>query len=311
MVKMRKKYWPAIIATLLIMIGGGAYVWWGQLVHRASTSVIVTPNNPIAISPEKQQDRINFLLLGSDTRGNEAGRTDSMIFISADVKTQHVSVISIPRDTRVNLPGIGLTKITHANAVGEANGGVHAGTMAANQAVSNLLGVTINDYIKINFQGFQKVVDSLGGLDLTLPDAVNDTVQDIHLKAGEQHLNGDMALRLARARFGLSDGDFGRQRDQFFILAALGHQALSINNISRLPQIMGIVHQDLMDTNLSDTQMVALGAKFKGVPKENIHYYQLPGKPNNAHDPLVGANVDYFEPDMAGVAKVVQKAMQN
>lgn len=303
---MKKKYWIALIASLIFAIGGGIYFWRGHLIQQASTSVVAKPTNPMNISEELPKDRVrvNVLLLGSDTRGNEAGRTDSMILISADTKSKHVSIISIPRDTRVNLPGVGLTKITHANAVGEASGGVHAGTLAAVQAASNLLGVTINDYVKINFEGFQKVVDAVGGIDVTLPKAVGD------LKAGNQHLNGDMALQLARNRYDLPDGDFGRQRDQFYLLSAMGHKMLSIENVPKLPQILNIVHKDLMDTNLSDAQILALATDFKGVAKDDIKYFQLPGKGISAHDPLVGADVYYYEPEIAGVKKVVLDVLQ-
>lgn len=305
---MKKKYWVALIASSIIVIGGGIYVWRGQLIQQALTSVVAKPTNPIETPvdnpKEVQKDRVNFLLLGSDTRGNDAGRTDSMILISADLKSKHVSMISIPRDTRVNLPGIGLTKITHANAVGEAKGGVHAGTLTSVQATSDLLGVTINDYAKVNFEGFKKIIDAVGGIDVTLPEAVGD------LKAGNQHLNGDMALKLARNRYDLSDGDFGRQRDQALLLSALGHKVLSLENIPKLPQVLNIVHQDLMDTNLSDAQILALATDFKGVTKENIKYFQLPGKGISANDPLVGANVYYYEPEIAGVKKVVLDALQ-
>jgi polyisoprenyl-teichoic acid--peptidoglycan teichoic acid transferase len=309
---MKKKQWIALIVTVIIGLGvGGGYFWLGHLVHQASTSVLANPENPVAISSEKQTERVNILLLGSDARGDEAGRTDSIIFISADLNTQHVSVISIPRDTRVNLPGIGLTKITHANAMGEANGGTHSGTSAAIQAVSNLLGVPINAYLKINFVGFQKIVDTLGGIDVDLPKAVDDRIQNIHLAAGKQHLNGETALRLARVRYGLSDGDFGRQRDQFYLLTAIAHKLLSVENISKLPEFQQVLHQDLMDTNLADTQMLALGTKFKGISKDNIKYYQLPGKGITAHDPLVGSNVYYFEVEQSGLKQIVQQALEN
>lgn len=306
---MKKKYWIALTAAaLIIAVGGGIYVWRGQLIQQATTSVVAKPINPIDtpvdIPIEIQKDRVNFLLLGSDARGNEPGRSDTMIFISADTKSKHVSMISIPRDTRVNLPGIGLTKINHANAVGEASGGVHAGTLASVQAASNLLGVTINDYTKINFEGFQKVVDAIGGIDVTLPQAVGD------LKAGNQHLNGDMALKVARDRYSQSDGDFGRQRDQFYLLSAMGHKMLSIENVPRLPQILNIIHKDLMDTNLNDAQILALATEFKGVTQENIKYFQLPGKGITAHDPLVGTDLYYYEPDIAGVKKAVLDALQ-
>src|SRR5665648_960226 len=260
---MKKRYKIALItASLMVAIGGGLYYWSGHLVQQASTSEVAKPTNPIEIPAEALKGRVNVLLLGSDTRGDEVGRTDTMILISADTKTKHVSMISIPRDTRVNLPGIGLTKITHANAMGELSGGVHEGTMAAVQAASDLLGVTINDYVKINFEGFRKIIDTVGGLDVTLPEAVNDTHQKINLPAGTQHLNSDEALRLARARYGLPDGDFGRQRDQALLLSALGDKLLSLKNIPKLPEILTIIHADLMDTNLNDAQMLALGTEF-------------------------------------------------
>ena len=306
---MKKRYKITLIAALLLMaIGGGAYYWRGHLIQQAMTSGVATPTNqedtPVSIPKEEQKDRVNILLLGSDARGNEASRTDTMLLISADTKTKHVSIISIPRDTRVNLPGIGLTKITHANAMGEVKGGVHEGTLAAVQAASNLLGVTVNDYVKINFEGFQKIVDAVGGIDVTLPQAVGN------IKAGNQHLNGDMALQLARNRYDVPDGDFGRQRDQFYLLSAMGNKLLSLENIPKLPQVLDIIHKDLMDTNLNDAQMLALASDFKGVATENIKYFQLPGKGIRAHDPLVGSELYYYEPDKAGVKKVVLEAVQ-
>ena len=308
---MKKKYLIALIASsVIIAIGGGSYFWRGSLIQQASTSVVAKPTNAIDIPQESQKDRISILLLGSDARGDEAGRTDSMMLISADTKTKHVSIISIPRDTRVNLPGIGLTKITHANAVGEASGGVNAGTLASVQAASNLLGVTINNYAKINFVGFQKIIDAVGGIDVILPEAVNDTEREVHLAAGNQHLTGDIALRLARARYGLSDGDTGRQRNQSYLLSAMGNKILSIENLPKLPQVLNIVHKDLMDTNFSDAQILALATDFKGVAKDNIKYFQLPGKALTAHDPLVGTDLSYFEPDQAGVKKIVLDAVQ-
>lgn len=81
---MKKKYWIALIASIIIAIGGGIYLWRGNLIQQASTSVVAKPTNPIDIPEELQKDRINVLLLGSDARGDEAGRTDSMMLISAD-----------------------------------------------------------------------------------------------------------------------------------------------------------------------------------------------------------------------------------
>jgi polyisoprenyl-teichoic acid--peptidoglycan teichoic acid transferase len=119
-----------------------------------------------------------------------------------------------------------------------------------------------------------------------------------------------MALQLVRVRYGLSDGDFGRQRNQFYLLLAMGQKILSIENAPKLPLVLNIIHTDLMDTNLSDAQILALATDFKKVAKDNIKHFQLPGKGITAHDPLVGADVYYYEPEIAGVKNVVLDAMQ-
>lgn len=302
----KKLIWLLVI---LGVIAGGAYYWNWKMLH---PSEILSEPDQTGSGNEviKSENRINILVLGSDTREGEAARTDSIMLVSANVDTNKVSVISIPRDTRVDIPGVGLTKITHASVIGENKGGVREGTLETARAVSNLLGVTLNYYVKIDFEGFQNAVDAIGGIDVTLPKAVNDDVQKIYLKAGTHHLTGDEALRLSRARYGLSNGDFGRQEDQFHLLSALAQQMLSVSNITRLPNVLNTVHQELMDTNFSVSEMAAMGLRFKGISKDDMNYYQLPGKGISAHDPLVGANVYYYEPDMDGVKKVVRQAFE-
>jgi LCP family protein required for cell wall assembly len=305
-----KKIWTAIALILILgPIVGGFYYWKWQILHNVPIVSEPTEQQNLLPALNKEKSRKNILVLGTDNRGNEIGRTDSIMLVSANVDTHQVSVISIPRDTRVNLAGVGLTKITHANAVGEARGGIREGTLVSAKAVSNLLGVTINYYVKIDFQGFQKAVDAVGGIEVNLPNAVNDDVAKVYLAAGEHHLLGEEALRLARARYGLSNGDFGRQQDQFLLISALAHQMLNISNIPKLPKILDIVYQDLMDTNLSTSEIVTMGLEFKGLAKENIKYYQLPGQGITAYDTLVGDNVYYYEPDIDGVSKIVQEAL--
>lgn len=324
--------WIAIALSMGIVVaaGGGCYYWnWRTLHHAAilskptvapaenekkempktSSTITSTATSTTPTTTIDSNGWVNILVLGTDNRGDEPGRSDSMILVSANVDTHHVAVISIPRDTRVNIPGVGLTKITHANAVGEVKGGVDEGTLESANAVSNLLGVTLNYYIKINFQGFQKAVDSVGGIDVNLPNAVNDKLRNIHLPAGVNHLSGDKALRLVRARYGLPNGDFDRQKDQFYLLSALAHKMLNLSNIPKLPEELNIIHQDLIDTNLSTAEMLSLGLAFKGITMESIKYYQLPGQGITAYDPLVRTDVYYYEPEMEGVRKVVQEAL--
>lgn len=316
-----KKIWVKI-ALILGIATGGAYGWYWQSLHHVV--IVSQPSEKLsqtaivsATESDKQEklattsnDWINTLILGTDKGDNEVSRADSMMLVSANVETHQVAVISIPRDTRVNLQGVGQTKINHANAVGVSEGGVRQGTLESAKAVSDLLGVTINYYAKINFQGFQKVIDAVGGIDINLPYPVNDDSSEAYFSAGEQHLSGDEALRLARSRYGVTNGDFDRQKDQFFLLSALAHQMLSLSNISKLPEELNIIHQDLVDSNLSTPEMLTLGLAFKGITKDEIKYYQLPGKGITALDPLVGTDVYYYEPDMDGVKRVVEEALK-
>lgn len=313
------KKWMLVMLAIGIVIAisvGGIYYWNQQKLHHAvaisqPTAVISTENENKEKPAATPQGRINILVLGVDNEGNEIARSDMIMLVSATLDTHQVSVISIPRDTRVNIPGVGLTKITHANAVGEAKGGIHNGTLESAKAVSDFLNVPINYYAKINFIGFQKVVDYLGGIDLILPNPVDDDYRNVHLSIGEHHINGDLALRLARARFGLSNGDFSRQQDLYYLLSALAHQMLTVSNIPKLPEELNMIHQELVDTNLSTAEMLTMGIEFKGIEGDMIRYYQLPGHGITAHDPLVGADVYYYEPDMEGMKKVVQEALKS
>lgn len=318
-----------VILCLLLIIGsiiGGAFYWQWYVLHHMK--VIAQPKHPANVEkstetfnqevpatpaqesqPPKKENKVNILVLGTDNRGNEVSRADLIMFITANVDTRHAAVVSIPRDTRVAFSNVGLTKINHANAVGEARGGVHEGTLESVEAVSNLLGVPINFYLKIDFEGFEKAVDAVGGIDVYLPNPVNDDLRDIHLTSGQHHLSGDQALRLARARYGLPNGDFDRQSNQFYLILALARQILNVSNVPKLPEIVKVVYQELIDTNMSAVEMVAIGLIFKGITKDEIKYYQIPGKAISDQDPLVGAVVYYYEPDVNGVREVMEQAL--
>ena len=118
-------------------------------------------------------------------------------------------------------------------------------------------------------------------------DLLTETVCETLLPAGQNHLTGDQALRLSRARYGLPNGDFDRQKNNFYLLAALANQMLSFSNISKLPEIIDLVYQELVDTNMSAAEVAAIALKFKGITRDEITYYQIPGQ-GLAHDPLAG-----------------------
>ncbi|MGG6309529.1 LCP family protein [Paenibacillus macerans] len=257
-----------------------------------------------AAGPQQKEVRgahgsFNLLLLATDARAEEASRTDVLMLVHVNPEQNAVNLVSIPRDTRVHLPGIGLTKINHAHAMGEITGkGGHAGTEAAIQAVSNLCRCTINYYAKTDFEGFEHFVDTIGGLDVELDAPVKLTYYHKTLPAGKQHWNGTTTLQFVRERKSLADGDSARQQNQAFVIKSIARKMLVPDNLTRLPALIEQVKEDILDTNLSDADMISLAWMVRGIDPEEMGYVQFPGSSGTAFDPLVKADLYYWLPDM-------------
>ncbi|MBN1135588.1 MAG: LCP family protein [Anaerolineae bacterium] len=174
---------------------------------------------------------INIILLGSDKRPTgRAWRTDSMIIVSIDVENEVVRLLSLPRDLWVYIPDHGYNRINTADLWGELaqKGG---GPEQVKQTIYQNLGIPIDYYVRVDFQGFIKIIDTVGGVDID----VECPLPDIDLLPGMHHMNGEDALRYARSR--KSTNDFDRGRRQRKVLMALWDQALTLDVVPRLPQL--------------------------------------------------------------------------
>ncbi len=200
------------------------------------------------------------------------GLTDTMLLLRFDPTKQQLVVLSLPRDTRVQIDGYGTEKLNAANYYG--------GPALAAKTVSQLLGdIPIDRYIRINVQGVEKLIDALGGVTVHVPMDMKykDDSQHlyINLKAGKQHLNGDKALQLLRFRYD-ENGDIGRIQRQQLVIRALKEQALNPVTIARIPQILKVV-QSHIDTNLSIEELMALVGFGSGINKSNTQMLLVPG----------------------------------
>lgn len=263
-----------------------------------------------AQADKKEELTFNLLLLGVDARENEDSRTDVIMLAHVNLSRGIVNLVSIPRDTRVNLPGVGYTKINHAHLLGELKSGGHGGTEASLQAVSNLSGVPINYYMKTNFDGFVHFIDAIGGLDVDLEKPVKLTYVYKTLPAGKQHLDGDLTLNLVRERHSLAEGDTNRQQNQALVLKAMFSKMLEPGNLVKLPDLLGSVKKDILDTNLSDSDIISLSLLAKDLNSGDISYSQLPGHDGRAKDPLIGKELDYWIPDMDAWESLVKKVLK-
>ena len=185
----------------------------------------------------EKDGRINILLLGVGGKDHPGGTlADTIQLVSINPKTKQVALLSIPRDLRVTIPGAGVNKINYAHAYGELNPKTGGGPAVTRQVVSQVLDQPIHYYVRMDFDGFVKLVDALGGVDIDVEKAINDPFypapdmiryDPFKISAGQQHLDGKTALKYVRSRETTSDFDRSRRQQQ--MLQALKERALSLN----------------------------------------------------------------------------------
>lgn len=217
--------------------------------------------------------KINILLVGIDQRyEDEMSRSDTNLLLSIDPVNKKLVLISLPRDSLVTLPGYeGDEKLAHAHSYG--------GVPLLTKTVESILNIEIPYYVEVNFDGFVKMIDLIGGItidvekDMDYESYLGDV--KIHLKKGLQHLNGEKALEYVRFRMD-ETGDIGRmERQQKFIKAVI-KQALEISNTLRLQKAL-LELKNWVKTNLEPTQIIKLGLIIKNIKDENMISMTLPG----------------------------------
>ncbi|TYR80139.1 LytR family transcriptional regulator [Priestia megaterium] len=244
-----------------------------------------SPMRDRKIDPKK--DNISILFMGvddSETRNfGSSARTDALILATLNEDDKTVKLVSIPRDSRVYIPEKEKKdKITHAHAYG--------GPKATVETVEELFDVPVDYYVKLNFKAFTDIVDSLGGIDFDVPyDLKEKDSKDRHngivLKAGEQHLNGEEALAIARTRKLDSDIERGKRQQQ--LIQAMMKEASSIGSLTKYGNVLEAVG-DNMKTNLmfgemlsfydyasKDVDIETLNLKGTDDKVNGVYYYEL------------------------------------
>jgi LCP family protein required for cell wall assembly len=200
------------------------------------------------------------------------GLSDTMLLLRFDPIKDKLTVLSIPRDTRVYIEGHGETKINNANAFG--------GPALSAKVISEMLGdVTIDRYVRVNVQGVEKLIDALGGVNVYVPQDMKyqDDSQHlyINLKEGQQHLNGEKAVQFLRFRYDRY-GDIGRVQRQQMLMRQLVEQTLQPSTLMQVPEIISIV-QSHIDTNLSVEELLALTGFAAKTERSKVQMLMLPG----------------------------------
>lgn len=214
-----------------------------------------------------------FLICGTDD-GN--GGTDTIMVAAYDVANQKMNVMSIPRDTMVNVSW-STKKINSTYNAG--------GIERLQKEIAKLIGFPVDFYIKVDLNGFVKLVDSIGGVEFNVPFNMNyeDPTQNlnIHISKGLKKLNGKQAVGVVRWRknndgTGYSSGDIGRIETQQAFLTAVAKQCLTIGNLTKVSEFAKIF-TDYVDTNLGTGNLIWLGQKAIGLSTDDIRFFTLPG----------------------------------
>jgi len=280
---------------LVAVIAGGVGIYYvvlqgrfhksktgGADVRQAITNK-VDPGNPF-----------NILLLGCDKRaGDKVYRSDVMILAHVNPQSKQIWMISIPRDYKVTLPGHGNQKINAAYAYGQES--------LAVKTVEDLTGQEVNHVMTIDFVGFENVVNAMNGINIDVPQRIDDPLADYTggkatvIDAGPQILDGAHALTLMRSRETYPDQDFTRMKMQQLFFKALVDQLASTSKSQLLKVVDEASHY--VSTDLSLTEIQNLAQVFKGVKSESLYTTTLPG---NWVSPFV-------IPDEAGKATILNK----
>ncbi|MBW4827300.1 MAG: LCP family protein [Clostridiaceae bacterium] len=225
-------------------------------------------------------DELTFLLLGIDSKdvsSDEKERSDTMMLCNVNKSTGSVSVLSIPRDTRVDIRGRrNKEKINHAHMYG--------GPDLSVKTVRDFLGIDLDYYVRVDYKIVEEFVDLIGGVEVDVPidmrysDLAADPPLHINLKEGRQVLDGDKALQFLRFRKGYKDQDLGRIRAQQQFIESAISKTLKPGNIVKIPKMVETYYR-YVDTNIPLETIMRFALKAKDINTENLEMATLPGEP--------------------------------
>ncbi|AOL35797.1 MULTISPECIES: LCP family protein [Geobacillus] len=304
--KKRKRIFKWVILPILLFLFSSV-AYSGYLFYK--TSAIAQSAQKLLARGEKSEkriapvdpkhDNISILFVGvDDSEKRRLGgktRADALILATFNRKERTIKMVSIPRDSYVYIPvEQKRDKINHSHVFGDIDGTI--------ETVEQLFDIPVDYYVRLNFNAFIQIIDTLGGIDMYVP--VTFTEQDskdrakaIHLEKGYQHLNGEQALALARTR--KIDNDLERGKRQQLILEAIIQKALSIKSITKYDDLIETLGNNIT-TNMSFGELLSLytyALKEGGV---KIERYQLTGSDMYLH------HTYYFRLDEQKVQEISQ-----
>lgn len=310
--QLRMPQWVKPIAAALLAVGIFTSVFsyalirdLGERIEQRRIDISQFQKQPVEVVDDYSGRSLNILIIGSDTREGEGNsdfgspdedygmRSDTTIIMHVSEDRQRVQFVSIPRDTMVEMPDCELADGTMVrgdlrqfNAAFSYGGGPKMNLASAvnctKKTVEAMSGLTIDEFVVLDFAGFESLVDALGGVDICLDEDIEDELADLKLKAGCQHIDGYVALGLARSRHSTEDGsDLSRIDRQQYLMMEIVNTALNKSLLTDLPTLysflregIATVHTSPALSNLSTS--AGLARSVKGIPTKDFQFVTMP-----------------------------------
>ncbi|MFN8522406.1 MAG: LCP family protein [Chloroflexota bacterium] len=306
---------------VVVYVEGGAptFIWVPPAPQPVLPRTTTAPDQPGAATargpdytgPEwRGTERINVLLLGIDHRDDEpidGSRSDTMMLVSIDPNTRSAVMASMPRDMWVNIPGLFPQRINSAHMMG--------GPPLAVRTVEALLNMKIHHWARVDFRGFEEMIDALGGVIIDVERPVKDDqyptedygTERLYIPIGPQWMDGHLALQYARSRH--SENDFGRARRQQRVLIAARDRALQLNMLAKLPSLVGTV-QKAVSTDVGVADMLALARLGSQLDRDRIVTVPIDAS-NGMVFPFIGNDgANLLEPNRVAIQGAIQQAIR-
>lgn len=249
----------AVLVIGIVGIGAKLYMDLSGSIQKTYESVERDQNNEARKTPLdlNKQEAFTVLLLGIDTGDlgrTDQGRSDALMVATVNPNDGQTTVVSIPRDTYVEIVGRGTDdKINHAYAFG--------GAAMSMDTVQKYLDIPIDHYVAMNMAGIKELVDAVGGVDVN--NDLKFEKDDYTFDIGKIHLDGDQALSYTRMRYDDPSGDYGRQGRQRNIVAAVAKKALSLEGVTQYQQVLNAMEGNMKtDMDFSTMQKIALDYRY-------------------------------------------------
>ena len=278
-----------VVLALLLMVGGvaaGGVLYVNSISDKLHKNMDEGLEEVLSSEQAAPGEPFYMLIMGVDRSQERADsgefgdnfRSDSMILTRVDPQQKTVTLVSIERDTYVNIAGYGPNKLNASAAYG--------GSPLVVDTISKFAGVPISHYVEIDFDGFKAAVDALGGIDVNVPIEIDDDMAGGYVAAGEQTLDGEQALILCRSRHAYDDygsGDYYRMANQRMVMGAIAKKILSSDVVTMANTISAMA--DYITTDMDVQSIIEVATEMHGMDaEEDIYSAMNPTIPTYVND---------------------------